>query len=529
MIIVSGIKLPYNTPEQEAVDQALQTIQVGRLSVKSAYIHKKSIDARKGGLFRVYSVAIEVELGVDKLQRLLQQPQIKLMAPVLSIEPTGERAMAARPIVVGFGPAGMFAALVLAEHGYCPIVLERGQAMAQRDQSVSHFFATGNLDTQSNIQFGEGGAGTYSDGKLTTRTHDPRGQLITNYLVQHGAPPEIVSEAKPHIGTDLLKNIVVSIRNRIEACGGQVLFNTCVTDLSITHGKVKQVKTTQGDFAAETVILAVGHSARELYELMDKKSIALLPKSFAVGVRIEHLQKTIDRGLYGEYCDTYDLPAGEYALANTQNDRGCYTFCMCPGGQVVAAASEAGGVVTNGMSYHARNGVNANSAVVVSVKESDFTQNTPLDGMYFQRDLEQKAFALGGGNYVAPVQLFGDFLQGRKSQKLGEVEPTYSRGYSFENLNNILPSFICEHMQSSIGLFGKKLKGFDNPSSVLTGVETRTSAPVRIVRGDDMMSINTQGLYPCGEGAGYAGGIMSAAVDGIKVAQEIMKCFRSMQ
>ena len=531
MIIVSGIKLPYLAPEEEAIRQALKTIQIGRLSVKSAFIHKKSIDARKGGLFRVYSVMIHCDIPPEKLNKILQKPNVKLVTEVVPPQPSGEKLMEHRPIVIGFGPAGMMAALLLAEQGYRPIVLERGGHMEERDKAVEDFFQTGELNCNSNIQFGEGGAGTYSDGKLTTRIHDNRGQLVTEYLIAHGAPKEIAVEAKPHIGTDLLKNIVVSIRKRIIECGGQVLFNTCVTDLSIIDGKVKEITTTKGSFPAEVVILAVGHSARDTYELLHQKGVSVIPKNFAVGVRIEHLQETIDRGLYGDYFEQYQLPPGEYALAHTEQDRGCYTFCMCPGGQVVAAASEEGGVVTNGMSFHARDGINANSAVVVSVKESDFTHNSPLGGMYFQRELERIAYRAGAtaGAYAAPVQLYGDFLKRQASKQFGGVLPTYSRGYCFQDFNEILPEYVSRQITRSMEVFGKKLKGFDSGDSVLTGVETRTSAPVRIVRGEDLLAVNLQGLYPCGEGAGYAGGIMSAAVDGIKVAQQIMDVYRSVE
>ncbi|MBR5266120.1 MAG: hypothetical protein IKV63_05850 [Clostridia bacterium] len=438
----------------------------------------------------------------------------------------GDKIIEKRPLVVGFGPAGMFCGLILAQNGFKPIIIERGGAMEKRDAVTEHFFATGELDENTNVQFGEGGAGTYSDGKLTTRINDQRARLVIDELVKHGAPEEIKVNAKPHVGTDLLKGIVVSIRKEIEALGGTVLFDCKAEKLVVENGAVKGVVTQNGTMESDCVVIAIGHSARDFYKSVYSAGIHIEPKSFAVGARIEHRQQMINESLYGDLLDKYQLPQGEYALAQTVNGRGCYTFCMCPGGKVMASTSELLGTVTNGMSYHARDGENANAAVVVSVGASDFEGNDPLAGVEFQRMLEHKAYEAAGGGYKAPLQLFGDFEQGRVSTKLGGVNPTYNRGFEFCDLNKVLPDFVTNEMKSGIRAFGKKVRGFDSDDAVLTGVETRTSAPIRIVRNENLESTNVKGLYPCGEGAGYAGGIMSAAVDGIKVAEKIMEIYK---
>lgn len=524
-IIVSGIKLGFEVNEEQAVKSALKILKAGKYAVKSARIYKKSIDLRYGNINKVYSVVVNCE-NEQKITERLGRNDVRLLPKAADIKITGERTAETRPIVAGFGPAGMFAALVLAENGYRPIVLEKGGAMDKRDRVTQKFFETGQLDENTNVQYGEGGAGTYSDGKLTTRIHDSRARLVTKYLLEHGAPPEIDVMAKPHIGTDLLKGIVVSVRKRIIELGGEVLFDTPVKDIKIQNGAVCSVVTDKGEIPAENVILAVGHSARDIYKCFFDKKIDIIAKNFAVGVRIEHLQETINRGLYGKWLDVYDLPQGEYSLAKTENGRGCYTFCMCPGGHVMACASEAGGTVVNGMSYHARDGKNANSAVVVTVSPSDFGDDSPLKGIEFQRKLEKAAFETAGGQYKAPVQLFGDFEKGKMSTQFGEVSPTYNRGVSFCDINKILPGFITREIKDSVKYFGRKIKGFDGADSVLTAVESRTSAPVRIVRDEKMESTSCTGLIPCGEGAGYAGGIMSAAVDGIRAAESLMSRYR---
>ena len=452
-----------------------------------------------------------------------KDPQIRLRASADMPRPSGKKQLSNPPVIVGFGPAGMFAALILAENGYCPIVLERGDALEIRDQKVDSFFQGGALDLQSNIQFGEGGAGAYSDGKLTTRINDPRCELVLRLLKEHGAPAEALSVAKPHIGTDLLKGIVVSIRKAICRNGGMVCFRAPMDRLILRNNKLAGIRTANEEIPCETAVLALGHSARDSFGTLLDQGLTLERKAFSVGVRAEHLHESIDRALYGKYAGMPWLPKGEYSLSWRKGERACYSFCMCPGGQVVAAASEEGRLVVNGMSYHARDGKNANAALCVSVNPADFPGNHPLAGMEFQRRLEEKAYLAGGGDYTAPVQLWGDFSQGAVSKKLGHVVPTYPRGYTFARLDSVLPPFVCDMLREAMPVFGRKLRGFDGFDTVFTGVETRTSSPVRMLRNEHLQSDRIDGIYPCGEGAGYAGGIMSAAVDGIRVAEAIMR------
>ncbi len=520
-LIVSGIKCSYQTFDSDAIGTAVELCGLSRAQVRSASVHKLSFDLRRGELHKVYSVELEVDGDEAALCERLARPDVRLRARTPEPRAAGTRRLAHPPVVCGFGPAGIFCALLLAEQGYRPVVLERGGEMRQRDSAVESFFAGGGLDLCSNIQFGEGGAGAYSDGKLTTRIGDPRCELVLRRLRAHGAPAEMMTAARPHVGTDLLKNIVVSMRRRIIALGGSVHFNTPALDFVRRGGRLAAVRTPRGEIPCETAVLAVGHSARDTFETLYAGGLTMEAKPFSVGVRIEHRQETIDSGLYGRYAGLPGLPPGEYFLSRRQGERGCYSFCMCPGGVVVAAASEEGMVVTNGMSYHARSGRNANAALAVSVLPGDFAASHPLAGVEFQRGLERAAFAAGGADYSAPVQCVGDFLQGRRSRRLGGVEPTYPRGWRFAELDRILPPTAAALLRQSIPAFGKKLPGFDGADAVLTGLETRTSSPLRIVRTDALYSPDLPGLIPCGEGAGYAGGIMSAAVDGIRAAERI--------
>lgn len=422
-----------------------------------------------------------------------------------------------RPIVVGAGPAGLFAALILAYRGARPIVIERGEDVDKRMESVKRFWENGELDTESNVQFGEGGAGTFSDGKLNTGTRDKRQRKVLEEMVSAGAPEEILYKAKPHVGTDMLCIMVKNLRKKITDMGGEFVFNCRMDDIYIKNNEVKGIKTTKGDFETKTVILAIGHSARDTFKLLQRLNIPLERKPFSVGVRIEHLKDDIDYAQYGDFAPL--LGAADYKLSCKASDgRGIYTFCMCPGGYVVASASEEEGVVTNGMSNFSRNGKNSNSAVLASVYPEDFEGEDPLAGMYFQRKLEKSAFYQAGADYKAPCQRFGDFKAGRKSFGLGKVEPTYAPGVTLTDIGRILPEFAKKGISEAIISFGRKLKGFDDFDALLTGVETRSSSPVRIIRNESFSSY-IKGLYPCGEGAGYAGGIMSAAVDGIKVAE----------
>ncbi len=519
-IIVNEIRLGAEADDGSAINAALAAVGLSRRDVKNIGIHKLSFDLRRGSIGKIYSVELETD-NEEELVARLSSPSIRLRAKALMPQPQGSKAMSGRPVVIGFGPAGLFCALVLAANGYSPVVFERGGAMAERDQAVDRFFAGGELDRNTNIQFGEGGAGAYSDGKLTTRISDEKCQLVLDILEKYGAEKADLARAKPHIGTDKLKDIVINMRRAIVDMGGEVHFNCPVTGFDIRDGKLRSVKTQKGEYGCEAAVLAVGHSARDTFEQLLASGVLLEQKAFSVGVRIEHTQDMINHALYGKHSDDPRLPSGEYALAVRSNGRACYSFCMCPGGYVVPSASEEGGTVTNGMSYHSRDGQNANAAICVSCGPGDFDSIHPLAGVHFQRGLERAAFSATGG-VAAPVQLFGDFAARRQSLRLGEVAPTYFRGYDFSRLDQLLPGFAYDMLLFGIRDFGKKLKGFDRPDAVLTGFETRTSSPVRITRGEDYMAKGVCGLIPCGEGAGYAGGIASAAVDGIRAAIRIM-------
>lgn len=528
-IVISGIRLPYEQADAAALAAARRRCRVdGRQG--EARIYKRSLDLRHGKLSKVFSVQLDLPAALEeKILSRTQDPNVRRKARPLELSAQGKGRLSHPPVVVGLGPAGLFAALVLAEQGYRPLVLEQGPPMAERDRAILQFNQKGVLSPLANIQFGEGGAGAYSDGKLTTRIHDPRCELVLERLLAHGAPPETAEAAKPHIGTDRLKGVVVSLRQKIQALGGQVCFHTRVERLRMEDGRLAGLVTDQGEIPCETAILAVGHSARPLFETLVAQGLEVVRKPFSVGVRCEHLQQDIDRGRYGAYCDRYDLPPAEYNLSRREGQRACYSFCMCPGGHVVAAASEEGGVVTNGMSYHARDGRNANAALAVSVLPEDFEGQDPLAGMEFQRRLERQAFQVGGGGYAAPIQRYGDLREGRPSQRAGKVEPTYPRGTVATDLGRVLPPFVLDQLRGAMPYFGRQIPGFDDGDTLFTGVETRTSSPVRLLRGEDLQATRCKGLIPCGEGAGYAGGIMSAAVDGIRAAQRILEEFRPLE
>lgn len=527
-IVVSGIRLPFEQTDAAALEEARRRCRLSKADVTWARIYKKSLDLRHGKLTKVFSVLVDTACDQAVVERCGSN-EIRLKTLPLIPRPSGAGKLEHPPVVVGFGPAGLFAALILAENGYRPIVLEQGGNMEERDGAIAGFNATGRLDGHTNIQFGEGGAGAYSDGKLTTRINDPRCELVLQKLLEHGAPAETAEAAKPHIGTDLLKNIVVSIRREILRLGGQVHFHTPVQGLRMEQGRLQALRTGRGEIACELAVLAVGHSARPLFETLVRDGLEVLRKPFSVGVRAEHLQGDIDRARYGAYCDQYELPPAEYNLSVREGPRACYSFCMCPGGEVVAAASEQGGVVTNGMSYHARSGRNANAALAVSVLPEDFEGDNPLAGVGFQRELERRAFACGGGDFAAPVQRYGDLKEGRATRAFGRVAPTYPRGTAFVDLHEVLPEFVTQQLLRAMPRFGRVLPGFDDGDTLLTAVETRTSSPVRILRGEDLFATRCKGLIPCGEGAGYAGGIMSAAVDGIRAAENILAQYKPME
>ena len=441
---------------------------------------------------------------------------------------------APRPVIVGAGCAGLFAALTLAKAGAEPLLLERGDNASRREQAIEHFYRTAELDPESNIQFGLGGAGTFSDGKLTTGTKNPAHRSILETLVAAGAPRDILWDAKPHVGSDILPTVVENIVARIRELGGEVRFRTRLVDIERTggcSGGVRAIRVeTQADGVAQEeripcnqLILACGHSARDVFELLKQRGFELERKTFAIGVRIEHAQSTIDRAQYGRFAGNPALGAAPYKLVAHVGDRSLFTFCMCPGGEVVAAASEPERVVTNGASLHARAGENANSALLVNVTPEDLPGADPLEGIALQRACERTAYDLGGGAYRAPAQLVGDFLARTASTDSGAIMPTYPLGVTWTALDNALPRHIIDTLRAGIPLLGRKLKGFNATDAVLTGVESRSSAPVTVVRGRDCVAIGAPGLYPCGEGAGYAGGIMSAATDGIRCAEAVLR------
>ena len=485
-------------------------------------IVRRSIDARKRDKVRLqYTVDVSVE----------NESAFLGSAAAAEAPPTEEYAMPKpsrepprRPVVAGFGPSGMFIALALAEAGLRPLVLERGQDVERRREKVRLFRETGLLDTECNVQFGEGGAGTFSDGKLNTGVSGPEVSYVLRRFVEFGAQKRILWDAAPHVGTDVLSGVVANLRNHILALGGEIRFGYRLDDLLLRDGTVHGVMTASASGREEidccALFLSIGHSARDTFEMLVNRGAAMEPKPFAMGVRIEHLQKDIDQVQYGAYTGHPALGPAPYKLAvHLPDGTGVYTFCMCPGGYVMAASSEEGGVVTNGMSYSGRAGENANSALLVSLKPEQFPEKDPLGGMRWQRFLEKQAFQYGGGGYAAPVQTLGDFLDRHDAGGGGKVKPTYLPGVHFGDLDRVLPDVITSPLRSALPLLGRRLHGFADPQAMLTAPETRSSSPVRILRGTDRQAIGMSGVYPCGEGAGWAGGIVSAAVDGLRSAR----------
>ncbi|SDN29077.1 NAD(P)/FAD-dependent oxidoreductase [Acetanaerobacterium elongatum] len=527
-ILVPNISTGLNEPKQAAITLALKKLGLTQKDITRAYIAKSSVDARKREQIQlVYSIGIEAPNEAAILKRAGSIGAVIRIKTALSLK-TGEQTLAYPPVVAGFGPAGMFAALLLARAGFHPIVLERGGSVDERVNAVNAFWQGGALDVNTNVQFGEGGAGTFSDGKLTTRINDERCDFVLDEFCRHGAPADILEKAKPHIGTDKLRGVVKSIREEIIRLGGQVLFHTCLTDITVKDGRLVSVTANHQAIPCETLLLCIGHSARDTFSMLLQKQVAMQPKAFSVGVRIEQLQQTIDEGLYGRFAGHPALPKGEYQLSHRLNGRGVYTFCMCPGGFVVPSSSEENGVVTNGMSEYLRDGINANAAVAVGVEPADFGGGI-LDGIAFQRQLESAAFLHGGKSYKAPAQTAGRFLNSQPGLALGRIQPSYAIGVTEADFTKIFPPFVSDMLKLGLVNFNAKLKGFASPDAVLTGVETRTSSPVRILRDNTLQSQGVQGLYPCGEGAGYAGGIVSAAVDGVRIAQAVMERFRPFE
>lgn len=512
--------------------KTLEDIVAKRLHIKHSRIErinitKRSVNARnKQDIYFNMTVVVWVAGDENEVLSLNKDKCISKEIELIYTVPK-DKKLKERPVVVGCGPAGMFAALILAQAGARPILLERGHDVDSRKRKVLQFWQTGKLDPQTNVQFGEGGAGTFSDGKLKIGQKNPRKMKVLSEFVEAGAPPDIMYLSKPHIGTDRLNEAVKGIREKIISLGGEVRFNATVTEILCKDGQVTGVrfeeKGENTELSTDNVVLAIGHSARDTFESLLKSGVYIEQKPFAIGVRIEHSQEMIDKIQFGSFAGHPALGAADYKMVvHLQNGRGVYTFCMCPGGTVVAATSEENGLTTNGMSEFARDGRNANSALLVTVETKDFGSEDPLAGVAFQRRIEAAAFAAGGGGYKAPVQRLEDLLQKRKTTAFGDVLPTYLPGTEFAEVDSYLPDYITNSLRQAILEMGEWMPGFAYPDALLTGAETRSSSPVRITRGDSLEAIGIKGLYPCGEGAGYAGGIISAAVDGVLCAEQIL-------
>lgn len=527
MIRINEIKLSLDENEALLKQKSAKILKINEKYIKSISIFKKSVDARKkDDVHFTYSVDVEITLDEGQIAGKCKSGKVILVKPYKYTLPANNRKSQFRPIVVGFGPAGMLAGIILSEAGLRPIILERGKDIDSRQKDVNEFWTKRKLNEESNVQFGEGGAGTFSDGKLTTGIKSPFIRKVLQELYEAGAPEEILYSSKPHIGTDRLAIVVKNIRKKIERLGGKVMLECKLEKLLVANGFVHGVTYThngeQLDIETDSVITAIGHSARDTVEMLYNMGVEIIQKPFSVGARIEHPQSLINKAQYGRFAEHPKLGAADYKLAcHGLHERGAYTFCMCPGGTVVAAASEKEGVIVNGMSSLARDGKNANSALLVGIEPKDFPGEHPLAGIYYQREIEHKAYELAGRDYRAPAQLVGDFLKNKESKHLGDVQPTCPTGVTLTNLDECLPAKVSATMKSAIVEMDKKLHGFNLYDAVLTAPETRSSSSVRIIR-DEFMQCNISGVYPCGEGAGYAGGIVSAAVDGIKCAHAVL-------
>lgn len=538
MIRLTEIKLPLNHTPEDLTTAITTKLKISAEQMASFVMFKRGYDARnKRNIQLIYTLDITLtdsDLTNDLLVRFESDNHVKA-TPDTSYKYVGEAPenLTERPVVIGFGPCGLLAGLTLAQMGFKPIIIERGNEVRQRTKDTFGFWRQRKLNTESNVQFGEGGAGTFSDGKLYSQVKDPNhyGRKVMTEFVKAGAPDEILFVSKPHIGTYKLVTMVEKMRAEIIALGGEVRFATRVDDLHITDSKVTGVTLNTGEtLKTNHVVLAVGHSARDTFQMIHDKGVYVEAKPFSIGFRIEHKQSTIDKARFGDNAGNEILGAADYKLVHhCKNGRSVYSFCMCPGGTVVAATSEEGRVVTNGMSQYSRNERNANSAIVVGIDPERDYPNHPLAGIDLQRQLETLAFELGGKDYSAPAQTIGDFLKGKPDSELGDVKPSYTPGITLTDLSKALPEFAVDAIREAIPAFNKKIKGFSSDDGLLTGVETRTSSPISIKRNKDFQSINTKGLFPAGEGAGYAGGILSAGIDGIKVAEAVAKSMLNIE
>jgi len=553
MISIQQISLPITHSSDDLQSKIVEILGIKTSDIKDFKIAKRAIDSRKKRemIYFVYSINVEIDGGNNAEQKILKSGIVKKNTkhhritikepyayeiPQLNLNENRDRnEKQPRPIVVGTGPSGMFAALLLAKAGLKPLVIERGGNVDSRIKDVENFLSTGKLNTKSNIQFGEGGVGTFSDGKLNTLITNPRIQYVFNEFVKAGAPDTILWDAKPHIGTDKIRHVAKNIREQIIEMGGEVRFNTQLTDIKITNGKITSIilkKEISDEILEEiktsTLVLAIGYSARDTYKMLFDRKLNLEQKPFSIGVRIEHKQEMINKTQYDKFYNDPKLGSARYKLvSHSDNDnRTVYTFCMCPGGYVMPATSQEGHLITNGMSEYAQDGENSNSALLVNVNSKDFGSDHPLAGLEFQTRWEKKAFEVGGNNYHAPIQLVSDFLKHKKSTEIRSIKPTYKPGVTPTSLDDCLPDFVTASLREALPNLDRKIKGFAHPDAVLTAIETRSSSPLRIVRDKETLQSNIAGIYPAGEGAGYAGGIVSSAIDGMKVAEAIFSSYQ---
>jgi uncharacterized protein len=535
MLSIQQIQLPITHSDDELQKRISKILGISFDLAKNFKITKRAIDSRKKRemIYFVYSVEVTIEHEQKVLKnketrknkkhhRIELKEEYKYEIPHIDI-----KKIKKSPIIIGTGPSGMFAALLLAKAGLKPLVIERGNEVDKRIKDVEKFLSTGELNTQSNIQFGEGGAGTFSDGKLNTLITNPRIKYIFDEFVKAGAPDTILWDAKPHIGTDNIRNIAKNIRKQIIKLGGEVRFDTTLTDINITNNTIQNIVLNDKEIIeTDTLILAIGYSARDTYEMLYKRKLDLIQKPFSIGVRIEHKANMINKSQYDTFYNNEKLGSAKYKLvSHSTKNRSVYSFCMCPGGYVMPSTAQKGCLVTNGMSEYSQDGENSNSALLVNIVKEDFDSDHPLSGMHFQEKWEKKAFELGGSNYHAPIQLVGDFLNNKKSTEIKSIIPTYKPGVTPTSLNDCLPEIVVSSLQESLPYLDNKIRGFSNPEAVLTAIESRSSSPLRIVRDKETLQSNIAGIYPTGEGAGYAGGIVSSAVDGLRVGEAILYKF----